>query len=112
MQDAKEAVGGTKLKDIFPAHKYGEHAVDLLMKLLTLNPAKRISAAEALEHVYFWIDPAPQPDELPEITLPSSHEYECKLRREQQHKDAKRGIERGPNNNPHRRHQTSNFRGR
>lgn len=30
------------------------HAVDLLEKLLTLDPAKRMSAADAMNHDYFW----------------------------------------------------------
>ncbi|KAG6622037.1 CMGC/CDK/CRK7 protein kinase [Phytophthora cinnamomi] len=30
------------------------HAVDLLEKLLQLDPAKRITAAEAMDHDYFW----------------------------------------------------------
>jgi serine/threonine protein kinase len=29
-------------------------AVDLLAKLLTLDPSKRITAVEALDHDYFW----------------------------------------------------------
>jgi serine/threonine protein kinase len=30
------------------------HAIDLLEKLLQLDPAKRITAAEAMDHDYFW----------------------------------------------------------
>lgn len=29
-------------------------ALDLLEKLMTLDPAKRITAAEAMDHDYFW----------------------------------------------------------
>lgn len=40
--------------------------LDLLLKMLTLNPAKRITASKALNHVYFSQDPAPcDPGELP-----------------------------------------------
>eukprot|EP00301_Raphidiophrys_heterophryoidea_P004354 c1189_g1_i1.p1 GENE.c1189_g1_i1~~c1189_g1_i1.p1 ORF type:complete len:454 (+),score=106.12 c1189_g1_i1:67-1428(+) len=36
-----------------------ETALDLLDKFLTLDPLKRISAHEALDHEYFWTDPLP-----------------------------------------------------
>lgn len=32
---------------------------DLMIKLLQINPAKRPTAAEALDHVWFWTDPLP-----------------------------------------------------
>lgn len=32
---------------------------DLLIALLTLDPDKRITAEEALDHSYFWTDPLP-----------------------------------------------------
>jgi serine/threonine-protein kinase BUR1 len=37
----------------------GPETVDLLDKLLTCNPRERITAAEALDHDYFWSDPLP-----------------------------------------------------
>lgn len=39
-------------------------ALDLLDKFLTLNPDRRITADEALEHTFFWEDPMPSPEAL------------------------------------------------
>lgn len=50
-------------------------ALDLLFKLLMPNPAKRISAKNALEHPYFTSDPLPcNREEIPKIEL-ECHEY-------------------------------------
>ncbi len=35
-------------------HRAQEEGLDLLVRLLTLNPNSRISADEALDHDYFW----------------------------------------------------------
>lgn len=37
----------------------GKETCDLLDRLLTCNPRERISAAQALDHDYFWTDPMP-----------------------------------------------------
>jgi len=37
----------------------GAETSDLLDKLLVCNPRERITAAQALEHDYFWTDPLP-----------------------------------------------------
>lgn len=34
-------------------------ALDLLDKLLTLDPSKRIDSSSALDHDFFWTDPMP-----------------------------------------------------
>lgn len=49
-------------------------ALDLLDRLLTLDPEKRISASEALDSDYFWTDPMPTPKEkLPKY--PNCYEW-------------------------------------
>ena len=37
----------------------GPETVDLLEKLLILDPARRITAEQALDHDWFWTDPMP-----------------------------------------------------
>jgi len=55
-------------------------AKDLLRKLLSMDPDRRITADGALDHEYFWSDPAPAtPDQLPKY--PPSHEFTAKKRR-------------------------------
>lgn len=59
-------------------------AQDLLRKLLSMDPSKRISAKDALDHDYFWTEPMPsKPENLPKH--PSSHEFTAKKRRQQLH---------------------------
>lgn len=62
--------------------KYGDKGLDLLEKLLCLNPDGRISAGEALQHDYFWTEPFPiDPKLLPSYS--QSHEYKARLRKQQ-----------------------------
>jgi len=61
--------------------KYGSsvtvEAVDLLERLLTLDPAKRITALAALDHDYFWKDGGtPAPEQLKPFKLKSAHELD------------------------------------
>ncbi|CAE6479739.1 unnamed protein product [Rhizoctonia solani] len=52
-----------------------EAGVELVDRMLTLNPAKRITAFEALDHDWFWIEPlCCDPASLPKYV--SSHEYD------------------------------------
>lgn len=40
------------------------NAIDLLDKMLTLNPARRINADGALDHSFFWEEPMPDREGL------------------------------------------------
>merc|ERR1719231_1362482 len=73
-----------RLKHHFDKHagKVGAVASDLLCKLLHMDPTKRISAGDALDHDWFWTDPMPcDPACLPRY--PSSHEFVTKKRRQE-----------------------------
>jgi len=64
-------------------------AVDLLKKLLTLDPKKRITAKEALTHDYFWTSPEPAlPKDLP--TYAPSHELDARKARKMANPDHQR----------------------
>ncbi|ETV96606.1 CMGC/CDK/CRK7 protein kinase, variant 2 [Aphanomyces invadans] len=54
--------------------------VDLLAKMLTLDPAQRITALDALDHEYFWKTPTCKPKDLPKFPVASTHEYQSKKR--------------------------------
>ncbi|RDB30566.1 putative cyclin-dependent kinase 9 [Hypsizygus marmoreus] len=60
----------------------GYETCDLLDKLLTCNPRERITAAQALDHDYFWTDPLPaDPKTLP--SYEASHEFDKRGHRNQ-----------------------------
>lgn len=59
---------------------------DLAEKLLTLNPATRLTAEQALQHPYFTEDPQPAPIEFLKTVKGEWHEFETKKRRRQERK--------------------------
>lgn len=70
-----------RVKDVFK--HFDRHALDLLERMLTLDPEHRISAKDALDAEYFWTEPMPcQPSSLPKYE--ASHEYQTKKKRQQQ----------------------------
>ncbi|KAL8161063.1 hypothetical protein V2J09_012552, partial [Rumex salicifolius] len=70
-----------RLRDVF--RHFDRHALELLERMLTLDPAQRIAAKDALDAEYFWIDPLPcDPKSLPKYE--ASHEFQTKKKRQQQ----------------------------
>ncbi|KAF5832316.1 kinase-like domain-containing protein, partial [Dunaliella salina] len=58
-----QPVTAPPLRSLFPAAVSAD-ALDLLGKMVSMNPAHRPSAAEALSHSYFTSDPPPTPHHL------------------------------------------------
>lgn len=70
-----------RVREVF--RHFDRHALDLLDKMLTLDPSQRICAKDALDAEYFWTDPLPcDPRSLPKYE--SSHEFQTKKKRQQQ----------------------------
>lgn len=62
--------------------KLGKEGLDLVLRMLEMNPERRLSANEALNHPWFRVDPLPcDPIELTKGIEGDWHEYECKQRR-------------------------------
>ena len=74
------------LRQMFASQK-SQQAVNLLDKLLTLNPAARYSAEQALDHEYFFEEPLPiEPHQHPQFSG-NNHEYGSKQKRKAQEKN-------------------------
>lgn len=54
----KVEVGPRQVREAFQRYER-EEAVDLLDRLLVLDPARRLAAFEALDHDYFYTEPLP-----------------------------------------------------
>eukprot|EP00842_Homolaphlyctis_polyrhiza_P000987 jgi/Hompol1/188/HPOL_005251-RA len=65
--DSVKVVQRRLLRDRFSPDKHDKHTVDLLDKLLTIDPSKRITASKALEELYFFISPKPARPNTPEF---------------------------------------------
>eukprot|EP00246_Nothoceros_aenigmaticus_P013872 TRINITY_DN500_c0_g1_i3.p1 TRINITY_DN500_c0_g1~~TRINITY_DN500_c0_g1_i3.p1 ORF type:complete len:415 (+),score=57.03 TRINITY_DN500_c0_g1_i3:271-1515(+) len=75
-----EKIMRRRVKDYFK--HFDRHALELVERMLTLNPAQRITAKDALDAEYFWTDPIPcAPSSLPKYE--ASHEYQTKKKRQQ-----------------------------
>lgn len=63
-----------------------EHAVDLISKLMMLNPSKRWSAGQALDAEYFFENPIVKPAHKLSMTfaVASVHEWDCRRKYELQ----------------------------
>ena len=48
-----------RMNKSFHYHSAGPEALEFLDQLLTLNPLRRMTALEALDHDYFWCEPMP-----------------------------------------------------
>ena len=52
-----------RIREVF-SNKIDPYALDLICKMLTLDPENRLTASQALDHDYFWTNPMPcQPSE-------------------------------------------------
>ncbi|CAM9567675.1 unnamed protein product [Ascophyllum nodosum] len=69
--------------------EYGAVALELLMSLLALDPRKRFTAPEALQHHFFEVKPLPTIPGTVTLNLDSCHEFEAKNRKKEGKKGGK-----------------------
>ena len=70
----------TTLREKFAG--FPDEALDLLLRLLVLDPTRRLTATQALAHPFFSTGPAPEPLSLSH--LENSHEFATRVRRNAQ----------------------------
>ncbi|XP_077224248.1 cyclin-dependent kinase C-1-like isoform X2 [Tasmannia lanceolata] len=85
-----------RVREVFK--HFDHYALELVERMLTLDPSQRISAVDALDAEYFWKDPLPcDPKSLPKYE--SLHKFQTEKKR--QHEEmAKRQKLRHPNRYP------------
>lgn len=65
-----------------PALSYW-HTLDLLERMLHLDPKRRVKAHDALDMAYFWVEPRKtEPHELPKFPTEGMHDLEMRQRHE------------------------------
>jgi len=99
-----------RVKERLRPYVKDQSAVDLLDRLLTLNPAGRIDSDAALNHDFFWTDPMPiSLDKMLSQHTQSMFEFLAPIRRGGAH-HARGGVASAPGQ-PGATHQTSKPRG-
>ncbi|XP_054769366.1 cyclin-dependent kinase 9-like [Lytechinus pictus] len=90
-----------KVKDRLRSYVKDQQALDLIDKLLNLDPKTRIDADLALNHDFFWVDPMPcSLERMLSTHTQSMFEYLTPRRRIQQHPSHASST----NRNPHHAH--------
>jgi len=74
------------LRERFRNVNCSDKAVDLLEKLLVLNPEKRITAKECLEHDWFWENGNPLSFKTPKLPKTTTNTYTASKQRKNQPK--------------------------
>nr|CAG4708335.1 unnamed protein product [Naegleria fowleri] len=78
------------IRKVFNDASCSPKAIDLIERLLTLNPQKRITAKECLEHEWFWENGNPLKFKPGKI-LPKSTTNEYTAHKQRPHKKQKQG---------------------
>lgn len=86
-ESVRESPRPSKLRERFS--RFGDVVLDLLMGLLALDPNKRLTAKQALNHRYFKVKPLPSVPGTVSLNLHSCHEYEAKIRKKEIRKGGK-----------------------
>jgi cyclin-dependent kinase 12/13 len=80
------------------ARKFGnvdDTAVDLLQRILNMNPEKRFTAEQCMDHLYFWKGEGTLPwQSLPRFKVEGGHEWEAKKRMEEGKRQRQNEVKR------------------